>query len=131
MKVTLTDVQAELGNNGVVLYIADNDGKHRGKLRIGQATIEWCRGRTRIGQRQEDPDGRFSRRPGSHLTARYANRVRRLSACCSATCSTVSCGSWRRRWAWVTSAGVGWSSFAGQVAGLHSLDRTNAFGQCV
>ncbi len=40
---------AELGNNGIVLYIADNDGKHVGKFRIGQATVEWCKGRTQIG----------------------------------------------------------------------------------
>lgn len=49
MRVTLTDVQADLGNKGVVLYIADNDGKHQGKLRIGQATVEWCKGRTHMG----------------------------------------------------------------------------------
>ncbi len=49
MQVTLKDVEAQLGNNGVILYVADNSGKHVGKLRIGQATVEWCRGRTRIG----------------------------------------------------------------------------------
>ena len=49
MQITARDIEAQLGNNGVVLYIADNDGNHVGKLRIGQATIEWCRGRTRIG----------------------------------------------------------------------------------
>lgn len=49
MRVTLTDVQADLGNKGVVLYIADNDGKHQGKLRIGQATVEWCRGKIHMG----------------------------------------------------------------------------------
>lgn len=38
-----------LGNRGVVLHIADNAGHHKGKLRIGQATVEWCKGRTRIG----------------------------------------------------------------------------------
>jgi hypothetical protein len=49
MKVTLTDVEAQLGNKGVVLYISDNAGKHQGKLRIGQATVEWCKGKTRMG----------------------------------------------------------------------------------
>ena len=49
MQVTSTGLDARLGNNGIVLYIADNNGKHLGKLRIGQATVEWCRGRTRIG----------------------------------------------------------------------------------
>jgi hypothetical protein len=49
MQVTLKDVEAQLGNNGVILYVADNSGKHVGKLRIGQATVEWCRGRTRVG----------------------------------------------------------------------------------
>jgi hypothetical protein len=49
MKVTLTDVEAQLGNTGVVLYISDNAGKHQGKLRIGQATVEWCKGKTRMG----------------------------------------------------------------------------------
>ncbi len=49
MKVTLTDVEASLGNKGVVLYIADNQGVHQGKLRVGQATVEWCQGRTRMG----------------------------------------------------------------------------------
>jgi hypothetical protein len=49
MQVKLTDVEAELGNKGVVLYIADNQGHHQGKLRIGQATVEWCQGRTRMG----------------------------------------------------------------------------------
>jgi hypothetical protein len=43
------DTQAVLGNNGIVLYIADNDGNHVGKLRIGKAVVEWCGGRIRIG----------------------------------------------------------------------------------
>lgn len=49
MQVRVTDIEAQLGNKGVILYIADNDGTHRGKLRLGQATVEWCKGRTRIG----------------------------------------------------------------------------------
>lgn len=50
MQIQVHDIPAaELGNNGIVLYIADNEGKHVGKLRIGQATVEWCKGKTSIG----------------------------------------------------------------------------------
>lgn len=49
MKVTAQDIEAKLGNKGILLYIADNSGKHVGKLRVGQATVEWCRGKTSIG----------------------------------------------------------------------------------
>ncbi len=44
----MKDVELKLGNNGIVLNIADNQGKHQGKLRIGQATVEWY-GKTRMG----------------------------------------------------------------------------------
>jgi hypothetical protein len=49
MQVKVTDVEAELGYKGVVLYIADNQGSHLGKLRIGSATVEWCKGKKRMG----------------------------------------------------------------------------------
>jgi hypothetical protein len=51
MRVSMdaSDVGMSLGNNGIVLYVKDNRGRHLGKLRIGQATVEWCKGRTRIG----------------------------------------------------------------------------------
>jgi len=49
VKVTVTDIQSQLGNKGITLYIADNAGAHKGKLRIGQATVEWCNGRTHMG----------------------------------------------------------------------------------
>jgi hypothetical protein len=39
----------ELGNNGIELDVYDNQGNHLGDLRIGKATIEWCKGRTRRG----------------------------------------------------------------------------------
>lgn len=45
----LDDVVITLGNNGITLTIADNEGNHQGHLRIGQATVEWRRGRTRAG----------------------------------------------------------------------------------
>ena len=51
MKVSLDDldVTMELGNNGVLLSVYDNDGAYRGKLRVGKGTLEWCKGKTRIG----------------------------------------------------------------------------------
>jgi hypothetical protein len=49
VKLDMEDVVISLGNNGIVLKIADNDGKHVGNLRIGQATVEWRHGRTRPG----------------------------------------------------------------------------------
>lgn len=49
VKLDMDDVTIELGNNGVLLKIADNEGKHVGNLRIGQATVEWRQGRTRPG----------------------------------------------------------------------------------
>ncbi len=49
VKLAMEDVTISLGNKGVTLTIADNDGKHVGHLRIGQATVEWRKGRTRPG----------------------------------------------------------------------------------
>jgi hypothetical protein len=49
VKLDMEEVTIELGNNGIVLKIADNDGKHVGNLRVGQATVEWRKGRTRPG----------------------------------------------------------------------------------
>ena len=43
------DVDMTLGNNGILLTVYDNAGAYKGKLRIGRATVEWCKGRTRIG----------------------------------------------------------------------------------
>ncbi len=59
MQVLVTEIEAKLGHNGMILYIADNDGKHRGKLRIGQATVEWCRGKTRLGNGKHIPMEKF------------------------------------------------------------------------
>lgn len=55
MKVKATGIEADLGNNGIILYIADNGGKHVGKLRVGQATVEWCKGKTSIGNGRKMP----------------------------------------------------------------------------
>jgi hypothetical protein len=51
MKVALAmdDVTITLGNKGVTLTVADNSGNHVGHIRIGQATVEWRKGRTRPG----------------------------------------------------------------------------------
>ena len=51
MKVSVKDLQVsmDLGNNGIELDVYDNAGKHLGDLRIGKATIEWCKGRTQKG----------------------------------------------------------------------------------
>jgi hypothetical protein len=49
VKMEMNDVTITLGNKGVVLKISDNSGKHVGDLRIGKATVEWMKGRTRDG----------------------------------------------------------------------------------
>ena len=52
MKVYIKDFQLplELGNKGITIDIYDASGKkHLGDLRVGKATIEWCKGRTRSG----------------------------------------------------------------------------------
>ncbi len=49
VRADMTDSKIELGNNGITLTVADNDGKHVGHLRIGQATVEWRKGRVRPG----------------------------------------------------------------------------------
>ena len=51
MKINIDDmdVAMELGNNGIRLSVYDNDGNYRGKLRLGRGTVEWCKGKTRIG----------------------------------------------------------------------------------
>jgi hypothetical protein len=49
MKVTAdtSDCKIEIGNIGMVFAIADERGRHVGYLRVGQATVEWRRGRVR------------------------------------------------------------------------------------
>ena len=51
MKVTIKkfDVEMELKNNGVTFDVYDNGGNYLGDIRLGKATIEWCRGKTRPG----------------------------------------------------------------------------------
>ncbi len=59
IRMDMEDVTVSLGNNGVVLRIADNAGKHVGKLRVGQATAEWCPGKTRMGNGIKMPASRM------------------------------------------------------------------------
>jgi hypothetical protein len=49
VKLDMEDVNITLGNKGILLTIADNNGGHIGHLRLGQATVEWRKGRTRAG----------------------------------------------------------------------------------
>jgi len=51
MKVSIKDlsVSMTLGNNGIELDVYDQKDAHLGDLRIGKATIEWCKGKTRRG----------------------------------------------------------------------------------
>ena len=51
MDVTIKDfsVEMNLGSKGITFDIYDTAGKHLGDLRIGKATIEWCKGKTQAG----------------------------------------------------------------------------------
>jgi hypothetical protein len=51
MKVNIDnfDVEMLLGNNGVTFAVYQNDDTYLGKLRVGKGTVEWCRGKTRVG----------------------------------------------------------------------------------
>jgi hypothetical protein len=55
VQIKLDDVVITLGNKGVLLKITGNDGKHLGDLRVGRATVEWMRGRTRDGNGKKIP----------------------------------------------------------------------------
>lgn len=41
MKITVDLAGLELKNNGITIHVKDNDGKHIGDLRLGQASGEW------------------------------------------------------------------------------------------
>ena len=43
--IDVGDSTAELGNQGIVLHVADG-AKKVGRLRIGRATVEWFPGKT-------------------------------------------------------------------------------------
>jgi hypothetical protein len=55
VRLSMDDVTITLGNNGVTLTIADNQGNHVGHVRVGQATVEWRQGRTRPGNGTKMP----------------------------------------------------------------------------
>jgi len=47
MDVTIQDIQAQIGSNGILLRISEpNGGPAVGRLRIGKATLKWYRGKT-------------------------------------------------------------------------------------
>lgn len=46
MKVKIEGIEAQLGNNGVTIRIADNSGKAKGRLQIGKAKLLWYPGKT-------------------------------------------------------------------------------------
>jgi hypothetical protein len=45
LKVKAEDIEAELGNNGITLRIADNSGKAVGRLKVGRAKLRWWKGK--------------------------------------------------------------------------------------
>ena len=55
VRADMSDSRIELGNNGITLTISDNEGKHVGHLRIGQATVEWRKGKVRAGNGKKLP----------------------------------------------------------------------------
>lgn len=59
VNLAMDDVTITLGNKGVTLTVADNDGNHVGHIRIGQATVEWRKGRTRTGNGRTLPLSRL------------------------------------------------------------------------
>ena len=51
MKVSVKDlaVTMDLGSKGIELDVYDTNGAFLGDLRIGKAKIEWCKGKTHVG----------------------------------------------------------------------------------
>lgn len=47
--LAMDEVNITLGNKGVSFFVADNNGKHIGTIRVGRATVEWRKGKTRYG----------------------------------------------------------------------------------
>ncbi len=59
MKVSVQKfaVTMDLGNDGITLDVREPSGTPRlGDLRIGKATIEWCRGKTANGVKKSWTD---------------------------------------------------------------------------
>lgn len=53
--VAMDDVNITLGTKGMTFYVADNGGKHVGSIRVGKATVEWRKGKTRYGNGKQLP----------------------------------------------------------------------------
>lgn len=53
MKVTVDLEGLELKNNGIIIHVKDNSGRHVGDLRLGQASGEWRPSRRRTGVKFE------------------------------------------------------------------------------
>jgi hypothetical protein len=59
IRANLSDVNVELGNKGIVFQIADEEGTPLGRLRIGQATAEWCPANGKMGYGHKAPIKKF------------------------------------------------------------------------
>jgi hypothetical protein len=56
MQVKIEGVEAQLGNNGITMRIADNNGKAVGRLQIGKAKLVWAKGKTSKNVKRVDMD---------------------------------------------------------------------------
>ena len=59
IRADLSDVETKLGNKGLVLQIADESGRGVGRLRVGQATVEWCPTNGKMGYGHKLPMSKF------------------------------------------------------------------------
>lgn len=54
MQVKAEGIEAQLGNNGITLRIADNAGKSIGRLQVGRAKLLWFKGKTSANAKRID-----------------------------------------------------------------------------
>ncbi len=54
MQVKAEGIEAQLGNNGITLRIADNGGKSIGRLQVGRAKLLWFKGKTSTNAKRID-----------------------------------------------------------------------------
>jgi hypothetical protein len=52
LRIKAEDIEAELGNNGIALHIANNGGKHLGTLRFGRAKLRWKKAHSKKDPKQ-------------------------------------------------------------------------------
>ena len=54
MQVSISEISdisdISLGNKGIILSVCDNDGKVKGKLRLGKGKVEWCGRNIQVGR---------------------------------------------------------------------------------